>query len=63
MTAGVCAGPSPPVPKKTNIPVTTTIHAMGSFDETNDLSLEFLGMHGNAVSVRGLEATEMHGNP
>lgn len=31
----------------TNIPVTTTIHAMGCFDETNDLSLEFMGMHGS----------------
>lgn len=31
----------------TNIPVTTTIHAMGAFDETNELSLEFLGMHGS----------------
>lgn len=33
--------------KITNIPVTTTIHAMGCFDEIDELSLEFLGMHGN----------------
>ena len=32
--------------KRSNIPVTTTIHAMGCFDETDSLSLEFLGMHG-----------------
>ena len=29
------------------IPVTTTIHANGVFDETNPLSLKFMGMHGN----------------
>ena len=33
-----------------NIPVTTTIHAMGVFDETHPLSLEFLGMHGNVAA-------------
>jgi len=32
--------------KKTNIPVTTTIHAMGSFREDDKLSLGFHGMHG-----------------
>lgn len=32
--------------KKSNIPITTTIHAMGVFDEEDTLSLQFLGMHG-----------------
>lgn len=32
--------------ENSNIPVTTTIHAMGVFDEQHHLSLEFLGMHG-----------------
>ena len=30
-----------------NIPVTTTIHGLGIFDENHKLSLEFLGMHGH----------------
>jgi len=33
-----------------NIPVTTTIHAMGVFPETHELSLKFLGMHGNPAA-------------
>lgn len=33
-----------------NIHVTTTIHAMGVFDEERDLSLQFLGMHGNPTA-------------
>jgi acetolactate synthase-1/2/3 large subunit len=33
-----------------NIPVTTTIHGHGIFDETHELSLEFLGMHGHPAA-------------
>jgi acetolactate synthase-1/2/3 large subunit len=32
--------------RKTNIPVTTTLHGLGAFPETDDLSLGWLGMHG-----------------
>jgi len=32
---------------KNLIPVTTTLHGVGCFDENSDLSLEWLGMHGN----------------
>ena len=32
---------------KANIPVTTTLHGLGSFDENNPLSLKMLGMHGS----------------
>ncbi|GAB5521562.1 MAG: biosynthetic-type acetolactate synthase large subunit [Rhodothermales bacterium] len=32
--------------RKTNIPVTTTLHGLGSFPETDPLSLNMLGMHG-----------------
>ena len=32
------------------IPVTTTLHGVGCFDEKNDLSLEWLGMHGNPAA-------------
>ena len=35
---------------KYNIPVTTTIHGMGCYNENNDLSLEMLGMHGNPAA-------------
>ncbi|CAE8717358.1 unnamed protein product, partial [Polarella glacialis] len=38
------------VAKKANIPVTTTIHAMGIFDEREPLSLHMLGMHGAAYA-------------
>ena len=32
--------------KKFNIPVTTTLHGMGIFDETDEYSLQMCGMHG-----------------
>ncbi|PQJ35682.1 acetolactate synthase, large subunit, biosynthetic type [Salinibacter sp. 10B] len=32
--------------RKTNIPVTTTLHGLGAFPETDDLALGWLGMHG-----------------
>ena len=34
--------------QKANIPVTTTLQGLGVFDETSDLSLHMLGMHGSA---------------
>lgn len=45
--------------KITNIPVTTTIHAMGSFDETDDLSLQFLGMHGNVAANYAVQNADL----
>jgi acetolactate synthase-1/2/3 large subunit len=38
-----------------NIPVTTTLHALGSFDTTHDLSLHMLGMHGTAFANYAIE--------
>jgi acetolactate synthase-1/2/3 large subunit len=35
---------------KANIPVTSTLHGMGIFDETHYLSLKMCGMHGSAYS-------------
>ncbi len=35
---------------KTNIPVTTTLHGLGSFPESDELSLGMLGMHGTWYS-------------
>ena len=44
---------------KNNIPVTTTIHAMGVFDETHELSLEFLGMHGNVAANYAIQEADL----
>jgi len=35
--------------EKLQIPVTTTLHGLGCFDERNDLALNMLGMHGHAT--------------
>jgi len=35
---------------KANIPVTTTLHGLGAFDESHPLSLHMLGMHGSAYA-------------
>ena len=35
---------------KANIPVTTTLHGLGCFDESNKLSLKMIGMHGSERS-------------
>jgi acetolactate synthase-1/2/3 large subunit len=37
------------------IPVTTTLHALGSFDTTHPLSLHMLGMHGTAFANYAVE--------
>lgn len=47
---GVIALPEGPkllaeLAEKCKIPVTTTVHGLGGFDELNDLSLHMLGMH------------------
>lgn len=47
------------IAKKANVPVTTTIHAMGVFDETDDLSLEFLGMHGNVAANYAIQNADL----
>ena len=36
--------------EKANVPVTTTLHGLGAFDERSDLSLHMLGMHGSAYA-------------
>ena len=47
------------IAKKANVPVTTTIHAMGVFDEADDLSLEFLGMHGNVAANYAIQNADL----
>ena len=42
-----------------NIPVTTTIHGLGVFDESHELSLEFLGMHGNAAANYAIQRADL----
>ena len=43
---------------KTNIPVTSTIHACGIFDESHPLSLRWCGMHGNYVANKCLQEAD-----
>lgn len=38
------------VAEKGNIPCTTTLLGMGSFDETSPLAMHMLGMHGSAYA-------------
>ena len=40
---------------KTKIPITTTMHAMGIFDETHPLSLKMCGMHGSYAANMALQ--------
>lgn len=41
-----------------NIPVTTTLHGMGIFDETHRLSLQMCGMHGSAFANYALQEAD-----
>ena len=45
--------------RKANIPVTTTIHAMGVFDEQDPLSLNFLGMHGHPAANHAMQQSDL----
>ena len=41
-----------------NIPVTTTLHGMGIFDETHELSLQMCGMHGSVSANYALQEAD-----
>tara|TARA_Y100001958_G_scaffold159842_1_gene163653 strand:- start:2491 stop:4239 length:1749 start_codon:yes stop_codon:yes gene_type:complete len=41
------------------IPITTTLHGVGCFDETNYLSLEWLGMHGNPAANYAVQKADL----
>lgn len=43
---------------KSNIPITTTIHAMGVYNETKPLSLKFLGMHGSIYANKSIQEAD-----
>ena len=42
-----------------NIPVTTTLHAMGVFSEHHRLSMHMLGMHGAAYANYAIQASDL----
>ena len=42
-----------------NIPVTTTIHGLGIFDETHRLSLQMLGMHGHVSANKTIQNADL----
>ena len=44
--------------EKSNIPITTTIHAMGCYDERKNLSLKFLGMHGSVYANKSIQEAD-----
>lgn len=44
---------------KANIPVTSTIHGCGVFDETHPLSLRWCGMHGSAAANYALQEADL----
>ena len=42
-----------------NIPVTTTLHGLGAFDEEHELSLHMLGMHGSAYANIAMQEADL----
>lgn len=44
---------------KAQIPVTTTLHGLGSFDETDNKSLGMVGMHGSAYANKAIQAADV----
>tara|TARA_B100001248_G_C27389834_1_gene461733 strand:+ start:224 stop:2029 length:1806 start_codon:yes stop_codon:yes gene_type:complete len=44
---------------KSNIPITTTLHGMGIYDERNPLSLHMLGMHGSAYANHAVQNADL----
>jgi acetolactate synthase-1/2/3 large subunit len=45
--------------RRTNIPVTTTLHGLGTFPEDSPLSLGMLGMHGTAYANYAVHNTDL----
>ncbi|KDQ61203.1 hypothetical protein JAAARDRAFT_125250 [Jaapia argillacea MUCL 33604] len=45
--------------EKGNIPVTTTLQGLGSFDEKNERSLHMLGMHGSAYANLAMQEADV----
>lgn len=47
------------IAQKTRIPVTTTLHGLGAFPETDELSLGMLGMHGTWYSNTAVHYSDL----
>lgn len=45
--------------KEGNIPVTTTLHGLGAFDELDERSLHMLGMHGSAYANLAMQEADV----
>ncbi|TMW55848.1 hypothetical protein Poli38472_008496 [Pythium oligandrum] len=45
--------------RNANIPVTTSLQGMGSFDERDPLSLHMLGMHGSAYANKAIQDADL----
>uniref|UniRef100_L2FKC2 Acetolactate synthase n=1 Tax=Colletotrichum fructicola (strain Nara gc5) TaxID=1213859 RepID=L2FKC2_COLFN len=45
--------------EKVSIPVTTTLHGLGSFDELDEKSLHMLGMHGSAYANSAMQEADL----
>ncbi|KAK8088192.1 acetolactate synthase I/II/III large subunit [Apiospora hydei] len=60
---GMIAGNGPALLKefseKSSIPVTTTLHGLGSFDELDEKSLYMLGMHGSAFANMAMQEADL----
>lgn len=62
--AGILNHPDGPVllkelADKATIPVTTTIQGLGAFDQNDEKSLDFLGMHGNAAANTAIQEADL----
>lgn len=62
--AGVLNSPDGPakvkeLSDKCQIPVTTSIQALGAFDQSDEKSLDFLGMHGNAAANVAIQNADL----
>ncbi len=45
--------------EKASLPVTTTLHGLGAFDELNEKSLHMLGMHGSAYANMAMQEADL----
>jgi len=47
------------ISKKYNIPVATTLHGLGIIDESEELSLKMVGMHGSAYANKAIQMADL----
>ncbi|KAH6646334.1 thiamine diphosphate-binding protein [Truncatella angustata] len=61
---GIISSPDGPallkeLSEKASIPVTTTLHGLGAFDELDEKSLHMLGMHGSAYANMSIQESDL----